>query len=376
MERPNPHILVAHRVKLSPSVPIKLDRLRRKNKIGGNKMTKSKKIISIVLALMMVFGCLTMAFAVQTTDPKIEIVERVGAKGVFDVVLTSTQKVGTFSIPVFYNGTATVTATTPITSPVAAIVSDNSANDAAEVLKGADQGFEKFFRVTFVAGHNEAVLDCAAGKVVMTITVPEGTQETIDFKTTEASRKTTNNQQGKLYVGAGTTLADVENMDSQALVATAKFTPAAAAEPKLVGVKVGSDTGLIDNANNLIYGVPSGADVKQYFAADDGSLLTWNANENGNFGTGATVTCGKDTYTFIMFGDVFADGVVDGADYNLFDKVYHGNDAAIPAGPTKIAGDVFRDGVIDGADYNLADKVYHGNDAAISQTEAPFVSAV
>ena len=159
-------------------------------------MTKSKKIISIVLALMMVFGCLTMAFAVPVDEPEIKIVERVDEKGVFDVVLTSTQNVGTFSIPVFHNGNLTkANASTAIGAPTYAnaIISDETANDAAEVLEGAE-GFTKFIRVTYVAGHADAVIKTPKELVVMTITVPEGTQETIDFKTTEASRKTTNNQ--------------------------------------------------------------------------------------------------------------------------------------------------------------------------------------
>ena len=84
----------------------------------------------------------------------------------------------------------------------------------------------------------------------------------------------------------------------------------AAADPILEGV----DGGYVDTDRMYVYGVPVGADANDYFTVTDGSFdVTGNA-------TGDTLTVyteGGDVfaeYTLVIFGDVNCDGAVDGSD--------------------------------------------------------------
>lgn len=297
-------------------------------------MSRSKKIIGLVLAVVMVFASFTMAFAFEDPADKTAAVAIVpaasnieaGASTTVSVKVTTNFTVGTFSIPVFYEK-ANVTVS-GITVPSAAGYSYSesaTAVDAAKIFAGAglDSATYGFVMVTYIPSAGTATSTLNDSEVLsFTVTANAGASGTVNFQTVEASRKTSTNVTGALYIGsiASDTINAVPvNVEATGLVTSAAVTIGSAAAPELVVTE--GTTGYIDEARKYVYGVNIGDEATNYFEATNGGSINMVANDAAvTNGTGALLqlkgTDGAvlDTYTLIIFGDVDGSGAVDSTD--------------------------------------------------------------
>ncbi len=121
---------------------------------------------------------------------------------------------------------------------------------------------------------------------------------------------------------------------------------------------------VIDEENRRIYGLPLGlssnAEIKEYVKATGKAVIRskpTTINDEGGYGTGATVTLNIDavpvkSYTIIIFGDVNGDAYSDG--YDLPFIVSYVAASEVCDDPTIIyAGDLTNDGMVDGLDFPI-----------------------
>ena len=129
-----------------------------------------------------------------------------------------------------------------------------------------------------------------------------------------------------------------DDIEANAVIASVNIGKVAAA-PVLKGV----NTGFVDTARKYVYGVPAGTtDFTKYFTVENGSFEI-----SGN-GTGATLTVkdtagnAVDTYTLVIFGDVNGDGNILAGDSTVV--LNHVSTAAPLTGAYLFAADVNADG--------------------------------
>lgn len=133
-----------------------------------------------------------------------------------------------------------------------------------------------------------------------------------------------------------------------------------AASPELVA-KTGT-TGYVDETRGFVYGVDIGAaDPCAYFEATNGGYIEMTANDSGvKNGTGATLTLynnsSKSTaiksYTLVIFGDVNCDGAVDAMDVGVIKN--HAAFVVLITDPAILfAADVNADATVDAMDVGV-----------------------
>lgn len=139
---------------------------------------------------------------------------------------------------------------------------------------------------------------------------------------------------------------------------------AEAADPVLSAV----ETGVIDEDNGYVYGVPAGADANDYFAVENGTF------EIAETVTGAALVVydasGNEfaTYTLIIFGDVNNDGAVTAADASAVQIASLGGAIEGDAANT-FAADIDGNGEITASDASVVEIAALGGDITIN----PFV---
>lgn len=286
-------------------------------------MTKAKKAISVVLAVVMIAGLFAFGafaadqnatIAVSASESKVDV----GATVTVTVAATTDYFAAAASVPVYYDTAAFE------------LVPDS-------VVPSTD---------LYGAGYTDAAIDITEAGCVIVAFIPKagGTAKqlsdttlfTFQLKakadaaasaiTTKAEdQKADGNMGGKLYLGAYPTedanTSDVTTVGQKLTLTNATVTvgDGAVTAPELA--VIADTTGYIDAERKYVYGVKAGDEATAYFEATNGGSIEMVANEAGvTNGTGALLQLkGADgavieTYTLIIFGDVNGDGKVNSTD--------------------------------------------------------------
>lgn len=351
-------------------------------------MSRSKKIVGLVLAVVLMLGSLTMAFA--ATDPgagnytaTVAVTPAAdniaaGESTTVSVKATTNFTVGALSVPLFYEK-ANVTLSNIAVPATAgyAYSTDATATNAASVFAsaGLDSATYGFVMVTYIPEAGAATRVFADEQVLsFTVTANAGVADgtAVNFKTVDASRKTSTNPTGTLYVGfinSDTINAVPTNIEATGLVTSATVTIGSAMIPADLAIKAGATEGIIIDKNKtfgraydgVVYGFTlddSSAVIKattmytSNLEATNGGSLSFTpikVGRNKCYGTGAAIqvynsdgTLSK-TYVIVIFGDVNSDGAVTSTDTGLVyahqqETAALANDVLIMAANTIIEG--------------------------------------
>ena len=357
-------------------------------------MTKAKKVLSLVLAVVMVAA--TFAFSASAANEKnatftVSVDNATVSKG--DVItvtvnLTTDYYAGPTNVPVYYN-------------PAVFEFVEKSVTGANIFGEGA----------TDVQSYNDAVTGClkvafipntagtAAAKLL------NGTLFTFQLKAIAdgssniglkaEDQKTATNIGGTLYCGAYKSSAIDNNPATVGQTFTihkATATVGATATPELQLSETGAANGVVIDRTSLcndgagfVYGVNTdlGDVIADALTTPAGSIRV-TENEFGAFSTGATIELldmgGKvvETYIFIFFGDADGDGSVDGTDLTAVEGIAGWSDFEyMPGDGTaySMSLDIDGDGSIDGTDLTYVEGVSGWSDFPTQSEVAANVAA-
>lgn len=284
-------------------------------------MTKAKKAISVVLAVVMIAGLFAFgAFAadqnatitVSASETQVEV----GATVTVTVAATTDYYAAATSVPVYYDTAAfdlVPDSVTPSTDLYGAGYTDTAINttEAGCVM------------VAFIPKAGGTAKQLSNTTLFTFRLTAKANAQASPIATKAEDQKTATNIGGKLYLGAYST-ADVNTATVTAVgqefsLTNTAVTIGSAAAPELVVTE--DTTGYIDEARKYVYGVKAGDEATAYFEATNGGSIEMVANEAGaTNGTGAQLQLKSadgsvvDTYTLIIFGDVDGTGAVDASD--------------------------------------------------------------
>lgn len=320
-------------------------------------MTKAKKAISVVLAVVMIAGLFAFgAFAadqnatitVSASETQVEV----GATVTVTVAATTDYYAAAASVPVYYDTAAfdlVPGSVTPSTDLYGAGYTDTAINTT-------EAGCVMVAFIPKAGGTAKQLSDTTLFTFKLTA---KADAQASPIATKAEDQKTATNIGGKLYLGAYST-ADVNTATVTAVgqefsLTNTAVTIGSAAAPELVVTE--GTTGYIDEARKYVYGVKAGDEATAYFEATNGGSIEMVANDFGvTTGTGALLqlkgTDGAvlDTYTLIIFGDVDGSGTVDSTDDGAIMRYVA---APITNALTDVqffAGDVDASGAVDSTD--------------------------
>lgn len=319
-------------------------------------MSRSKKIVGLVLAVVLMLGSLTMAFA--ATDPGVgnytatvavtPAADNIaaGESTTVSVKATTNFTVGALSVPLFYEK-ANVTLSNIAVPATAgyAYSTDATATNAASVFAsaGLDSATYGFVMVTYIPEAGAATRVFADEQILsFTVTANAGVADgtAVNFKTVEASRKTSTNPTGTLYVGfinSDTINAVPTNIEATGLVTSSTVTIGSAVQPADLELTAsGTTDGVVIDTRMTLGGAYAGVVYgfkqvnnttfranKTYItnalqATNGGSLEIARSFNTVGWSTGTTITVknsdGTDSgkvYVVVIFGDVNADGLIN-----------------------------------------------------------------
>lgn len=284
-------------------------------------MTKAKKAISVVLAVVMIAGLFAFGafaadqnatIAVSASETQVEV----GATVTVTVAATTDYYAAATSVPVYYDAAAfdlVPDSVTPSTDLYGAGYTDTAINttEAGCVM------------VAFIPKAGGTAKQLSNTTLFTFQLTAKANAQASPIATKAEDQKTATNIGGKLYLGAYST-ADVNTATVTAVgqkftLTNTAVTIGSAAAPELVVTE--DTTGYIDEARKYVYGVKAGDEATAYFEATNGGSIEMVANEAGaTNGTGAQLQLKSadgsvvDTYTLIIFGDVDGTGAVDASD--------------------------------------------------------------
>ncbi len=321
-------------------------------------MSRSKKIIGLVLAVIMAVSMMTVAFAdydpatltasitIETTETQLDA----GETATITVKATTNYYVSTFSIPIFYdNQLVTVSnATTPITNAVVATEASQGGSKFynGTSLTSADTGV---VAAVYVADFGET-LTTFNNTTVLTFTVTASTTNTGTevIRCESGSIKTSTNSVGALYIAANKSAN--ATMDSLALnneniditAATQSIDIGSAVQPaELALTATGSTNGVIIDTHKtfggayagVVYGFTQLANATfrnttylttNLEVTNGGSMQFGRSIGSAGYGTGTTITVYNSdstptgaVYVVVIFGDVNGDGFINVSDTGL-----------------------------------------------------------
>ena len=336
-------------------------------------MSRSKKIVGLVLAVVLMLGSLTMAFA--ATDPgagkytaTVAVTPAAGSiaageSTTVSVKATTNFTVGALSVPLFYEK-ANVTLSNIAVPATAgyAYSTDVTATNAASIFAsaGLDSATYGFVMVTYIPKADAATKVFADEQVLsFTVTANAGVADgtAVNFKTVEASRKTSTNPTGTLYVGfinSDTINAVPTNIEATGLVTSSTVTIGSAVQPADLELTAsGTTDGVVIDTRMTLGGQYAGVvyGFKQvgtttfranstYItnalqATNGGSLSIARSFNTVGWSTGTTITVknsdGTDSgkvYVVVIFGDVNCDGLINGNDTTAC-KLYVSNPSTL-----------------------------------------------
>ena len=353
---------------------------------------KKKKIISIVLSLALVISIVATAIIAtanaKETDVVIDVAETelsIGQTTTVSVKVTTNYPVATMSIPVFYDKTKIEVseATATLTDyAVKSAITDAQSADTAKVYANTGINADEygFVLVTYIGGAGQEVAETISGEVLtFNVTAKTDVSGTAAIKCVSKSAKTDENVAGMLYFGSpvsGRTINSIpENIENIDLTEAGANVSIATGGATIIANK--DLTGVVDNENNYIYGIPAGTtaeDLAEYFTVVNGTF-EMVANDAGyTNGTGATLVVKNDDgeevahYTLVIFGDVNGDGEVTAADAGAVKNASIGG--ALDGGDVCLfAGDVNGDAGITAADAGVVKNATLGGEITVNPYE-------
>lgn len=319
-------------------------------------MSKTRKILSIVLAVVMAFGVFSIcAFAdTDTATWTVEVTNTDGTalgatiapgdKVLVTVKLQTNFYVGTIGLPVIFSD---------------AFEYAGNLNQVAIYGSGADHNaFNDDYDINIPSGTNavyaiyvpnSGAAGATAPKYTTATTILsfelEATQEgTADIYLPASWQKTTDGTlggvSGRFYIGSHTSssVASDEVNVNNAFVTTNASAQVVISAAVVTPVLTGVNGGYVDDVNGYVYGIPIGEDAADYFTVQNGSLAVSATVTGGTLTVYDNSSNVYATYTVIIFGD--ADG---SGDITLLDDtiIYNAtNGAAISDPAYAFAADV------------------------------------
>ncbi len=338
-------------------------------------MVKSKKILSLALAVVMALSMLTVGVFAAVTTPTATFTVTSSAAEVAngdEITITVTANAtedfyaGPMSLPIEYDAS--------LFEYVAdsATVSDIYGAGVTKSVVKTDSGKLTVALTPTTSGTVTAPNLNGANLTVLTFKLKAiGTTGSSTIAIAD-DQKSASNISGKFYCGSfdgSNPMTDELTEIGQTLNRVGTTVAyAAAGTPELILTDTGTEAGTVidrtttcNDYDGYVYGVDTiddGADLLDYVTTNVGSVEVVE-NENGMVSTGATIVL-KDasgevleTYVFVYFGDVNGDGLVDLDDSGLIEaKEAYLSD--IEEGTAQyIASDVTCDGVVDLDDSGL-----------------------
>lgn len=290
-------------------------------------MAKSKKVLSLALAVVMLIGMLSIGVFAAKTTPTASIsvtsstsdAIQKGDTVTITVAATANEDyfVGPTAVPVTYDAT--------LFEASDVVVSDLFGADTTEKVANTTKAGTVTVVITpKTAGEPVAPNLNGQNVVLYTFTLTAIADAGSCDVAVVDDQKTATNLTGKLYItsfdGADAREAELTTV-GQTLVldnASVNVVIGSAATPEIVAIA--GTTGYVDTEKMYVYGVPAGESVLDYFEAVNGTLEQVSNGKTVN-GTGATLLL-KDasgntvaTYTVIIFGDVDGSGTISSDDY-------------------------------------------------------------
>lgn len=337
-------------------------------------MVKSKKILSLALALVMALGVLTMGvFAAKTTPTATFTVSASASEVATGDEVTITVKAnatetfyaGPMSLPIEYD--ASLFEYVADSATVANIYGASTTKSAVK----AEAGKLTVALTPSTSGAVTAPDLNGANLTVLTFKLKAIGSTGSSTVAIADDQKTAANIGGKFYCGsfdsADPKTAELTEMGQtlNRVSATISYKGGAVGTPELVLTDKGTEMGTVidrtstcNNYAGYVYGVDTlgdGADILDYVTTNVGSVEVVE-NENGIVSTGATIVLKNaagevvETYVFVYFGDVNGDGLVDLSDSGAIEA----SDAFIEeielGTEIYMAADVEVDGMVDLSD--------------------------
>lgn len=330
-------------------------------------MTKAKKAISVVLAVVMIAGLFAFGafaadqnatIAVSASETQVEV----GATVTVTVAATTDYYAAATSVPVYYDAAAfdlVPDSVTPSTDLYGAGYTDTAINttEAGCVM------------VAFIPKAGGTAKQLSNTTLFTFQLTAKANAQASPIATKAEDQKTATNIGGKLYLGAYST-ADVNTATVTAVgqefsLTNTAVTIGSAAAPELQLSETGSSAGVIidrvsncANGNGFVYGIDnvfSDADILNNLTTPAGSIRV-TANESGAYSTGAKIElldaegATVETYYYIFFGDINGDSYVDFIDVtsveginSFMDFDYMAGDGSCQGMAADINGDSFID---------------------------------
>lgn len=354
-------------------------------------MTKAKKVLSLVLAVVMVAAMFAFSASAATQNATFTVSVDNATVSQGDVItvtvnLTTDYYAGPTNVPVYYNPAV------------------------FEFVAGSVTGAKIFGEgATDVQSYNDAVTGClkvafipntadgtAAAKLMngtlFTFQLKAIADGTSDIGLNAEDQKTATNIGGTLYCGAYTSSAIDSNpatVGQTFAITNTSATVGATAAPELQLSETGAANGaVIDRVSTcndgvgFVYGIATheGETISDYLTTPAGSIQVV-ANDQGNESTGALIQLLDDggnvveTYIFVLFGDVNGDGAIDSTDVTDIESVamYLNTDNYADDGTAwSIAADTNGDSSIDSTDVTDVEGVAM---YTVSTTQAEFAAS-
>lgn len=359
-------------------------------------MTKAKKAISLVLAVIMMFSVMSViAFAndapvEQTAEITLsydKAAYNVGDTVTVTVKLTSDYFVAATGVPLQFDAAAV----DYVSTTKGALYGSTAATEMA--VNHLTKDGKDFIYVALSPLNAQGAVAQICNSVVLytaTFTAKTAITDTSAVFGILDNQKTMSNLMGKLYVGA----YETEDVKSQVYTTGQILTfpvmeTAPVGTPELVLTSAGNGA-VIDRVSacndydGFVYGVDTinGEDIASFVTTDFGSV-TVNANDQGNYSTGATIEL-KDaagtvieTYVFVYFGDVNGDASTDASDITIIEGIasysdfdFFGGDGSVAA----MAADSNGDESIDSSDITYIEGVAGYSDFPTQAETALIVS--
>lgn len=305
-------------------------------------MSRSKKILSLVLALAMVLGIFSVcSFAAATTPTGTVTLVADNAQVGNSETVTITVKAsasetfyaGPMSIPVTFDTTLFTLGTATINDVFGAGVTE-------KIVNSATAGKVILTVVPKTDGAPVAPDLSASELVIATITFTSDAAATgTGTFAVDADQKSTTNPTGKFYIGSfdgsDPKTAELTTM-GQTLNTVPTDVAVGAAEPELILTATGEANGVIIDTHKtfggayagVVYGFPQAATatfrsinyITTNLTTTAGAIVAGDLARTigtAGYGTGTTITVGSKVYVIVIFGDVTGDGLINVADTTM-----------------------------------------------------------
>ncbi len=337
-------------------------------------MVKSKKILSLALALVMALGVLTMGVFAAKTTPTATFTVSASAPEVAtgdEVTITvkanatETFYAGPMSLPIEYDKSLFEYVADSAT--VANIYGESTTKSAVK----AEAGKLTVALTPSTSGAVTAPDLNGANLTVLTFKLKAIGSTGSSTVAIANDQKTAANIGGKFYCGsfdsANPKTAELTEIGQtlNRVSATISYKGGAVGTPELVLTARGTEMGtVIDRTSTCndyagyVYGIDTlndGEDILDFIKTDVGSVEVVE-NENGVVSTGATIVLKNaagevvETYVFVYFGDVNGDGMIDLADSDMIESSAAFIEEIVEGTATFMSTDVEVDGMLDLSD--------------------------